>query len=145
MYQISIILLDDLSQGYIKLKVKLRTKIRKRVQTLELNENCNKWHTFSPVHISRRLNINGMEQKHYVYRHTNKQCEANMPSFNFFSLGYDKLISNHMQGPDWIYKWHLTSLGNPIVEMRWSYDHLIYTLGFPILVTLLYIESGVVP
>ena len=34
-------------------------------------------------------------------------------------------------------------MGNPIVEMRRSYDRLISTMGFPILVRLhLYIESG---
>ena len=31
---------------------------------------------------------------------------------------------------------------NPIVEIRWSYDRLISTMGFPILVRHLYIESG---
>ena len=31
-------------------------------------------------------------------------------------------------------RWHLTSIGNPIVEIRRSYDRLISTMGFPILV-----------
>ena len=36
-----------------------------------------------------------------------------------------------------------TSIGNPIVEIRWSYDRLISTMWFSILVRLhLYIESG---
>ena len=47
------------------------------------------------------------------------------------------------QGPDSIKRCHLTSIGNPIVEIRRSYDRLISTMGFPILVRRhLYIESG---
>ena len=46
-------------------------------------------------------------------------------------------------GPDSIQRCHLTSIGIPIVEIRRSYDRLISTMGFPILVRLyLYIESG---
>ena len=42
-----------------------------------------------------------------------------------------------------IYKCHLTNVGNPIVEIRRSYDRLISTMGYPILVRWhLYIESG---
>ena len=49
----------------------------------------------------------------------------------------------HHLGPDSIKRWHLTSIGNPIVETRRSYDRLISTMGFPILVRWhLYIESG---
>ena len=49
----------------------------------------------------------------------------------------------HYQGADSIKRCHLTRIGNPIVEIRWSYDHLISTMGFPILVRRhLYIESG---
>ena len=49
----------------------------------------------------------------------------------------------NVQGPDTIRRCHLTSIGNPIVEMRRSYDRLISTIGFPILVRWhLYIESG---
>ena len=36
-------------------------------------------------------------------------------------------------GPDSILRWHLTSIGNPIVEKRRFYDHPISTMGFPIL------------
>ena len=40
-------------------------------------------------------------------------------------------------------RWHLTHRGNPIVEIRRSYDHIISTMGFHILVRWhLYIESG---
>ena len=40
-------------------------------------------------------------------------------------------------------RWHLTSIGNSIVEIRRSYDRLISTMGFSILVRRhLYIESG---
>ena len=47
------------------------------------------------------------------------------------------------QGADSIKRCHLTSIGNPIVEIRRSYDRLISTMGFPILVRWhLYIESG---
>ena len=47
------------------------------------------------------------------------------------------------QSPDSIQRWYLTSISNPIVEIRWSYDHLISTMGFPMLVRRhLYIESG---
>ena len=48
-----------------------------------------------------------------------------------------------VQGTDSIKRCHLTSIGNTIVEIRRCYDHLISTMGFPILVRLhLYIESG---
>ena len=44
--------------------------------------------------------------------------------------------------PDSVWRCHLTSLGNPTVEIRRSYDRLISTMGFPILVRLhLYIDS----
>ena len=47
-----------------------------------------------------------------------------------------------IQGPDSILRCHLTSIGNPIVEMRRSSDRLISTMGSPILVRChLYIES----
>ena len=42
-----------------------------------------------------------------------------------------------------IWRCQLTSIGNPIVEIRRFYDRLIYTKGFPILVRwYFYIESG---
>ena len=45
-------------------------------------------------------------------------------------------------GPDSIQRYHLTNMGNPIVEIRRYYDRLISTMGFPILVRIrLYIES----
>ena len=45
--------------------------------------------------------------------------------------------------PDSIQRWHLTSIGNPTVEIRRSYGRLISTMVFPILVRWhLYIESG---
>ena len=47
------------------------------------------------------------------------------------------------RGPDSTYRWHLTSIGNPIAEIRRSYDRLISTIEFPILARWhLYIESG---
>ena len=46
-------------------------------------------------------------------------------------------------GSDSIKIWNLTSIGNTIVEIRRSYNRLISTMGFPILVRWhLYIESG---
>ena len=46
-------------------------------------------------------------------------------------------------GDDSIKIYHLTSIGNPIVEIRRSYDRLVSTMGFPIPVRWhLYIESG---
>ena len=51
-------------------------------------------------------------------------------------------LDRHL-GLDSIWRWHLTSIGNPIVEIRRSYNRLIPTMGFPILVRRqLYIESG---
>ena len=45
-------------------------------------------------------------------------------------------------GPQFSIRWHLTSIGNPIVEIRGSYDRHISTMEFPILVRWhLYIES----
>ena len=46
------------------------------------------------------------------------------------------------RGPESIKRCNLTSIGNPIVEIRRSYDRLISTMGFPIPVRHLYIESG---
>ena len=50
---------------------------------------------------------------------------------------------SYNQGGDSIKRCHLTSIGNPTVEIRRSYDRLISTMGFPILVRWhFYIESG---
>ena len=50
---------------------------------------------------------------------------------------------NRSLGPDSIKRCHLTTIGNLIVEIRRSFDRLISTMGFPILVRRhLYIESG---
>ena len=47
------------------------------------------------------------------------------------------------QGVESISRCHLTGIGNPIVEIRRSYDRLISTMGFPILVRWhSYIEPG---
>ena len=54
----------------------------------------------------------------------------------------DSLYVTHLS-PDLTQRRHLTSIGNPIVEIRRSYDRLISTMGFPILVRWhLHIESG---
>ena len=47
-----------------------------------------------------------------------------------------------VQGPDSIKICQLTSIGNPIVEIRRFYDRLISAMGFPVPVRHLYIESG---
>ena len=43
-----------------------------------------------------------------------------------------KMYGLSKQGPDSIKRCHLTSIGNPIVEIRRPYDLLISTIGFPI-------------
>ena len=50
-------------------------------------------------------------------------------------------ISKWDTGADSIYRCHLTSIGIPIVKIRQSYDCFISTIGFPILIRHLYIES----
>ena len=58
------------------------------------------------------------------------------------NLGWLDLWEGY-QGVDSIYRCHPASIGNPIKEIRQSYDRLISTMGFPILVRWhLYIESG---
>ena len=53
------------------------------------------------------------------------------------------VIDHSNQGAGSLLRCHLTSIGNPIVEIRRSYDRLISTMGFPILVRQhLYIETG---
>ena len=54
-----------------------------------------------------------------------------------------QFLVNKGLGVDSIKRFHLTSMWNPIVEIRRSYDRLISTMGFPILVRRhLYIELG---
>ena len=53
------------------------------------------------------------------------------------------IIIDHIPGGWFKERHHLTSIWNPIVEIRRSDDRLISTMGFPILVRWhLYIESG---
>ena len=66
----------------------------------------------------------------------------NKANLKKFAHGLHLVVFWH-QGPDSILRWHLTSIANPIVEIRRSYDRLISTMGFPILVRWhLYIETG---
>ena len=44
-----------------------------------------------------------------------------------------KIFQSQHQGADSIKRCHLTSIGNPIVEIRRSYDRLISTMGFLVL------------
>ena len=62
--------------------------------------------------------------------------------FSLLWLGYDNymiisnpcdLFTHSLLGHDSIYKCHLNSIGNPIVEIRRSYNCLISTMGFLIL------------
>ena len=70
--------------------------------------------------------------------------------FTYNTSGYQadnrhgwRKASLRLLGPDSIKRCHLTSTVNPIVEIRWSYDRLISTMGFPILIRWhIYIESG---
>ena len=60
-------------------------------------------------------------------------CNVTMPAWDYYMY----------PGPWFNIRCHLTSIGNPIMEIRRSYDRLISTMGFPILVRYkLYIESG---
>ena len=57
--------------------------------------------------------------------------------------GPNWIIAKKHLGPDSIKRCHLTSIGNPVAEIRRSYDRLISTMGFPIQVRRhLYIGSG---
>ena len=61
----------------------------------------------------------------------------------YWQFGVESWIFWENQGAEPILRCHLTSIGNPIVEIRRSYDRLLSTMGFPILVRRhLYIESG---
>ena len=74
--------------------------------------------------------------------HYNLISKLNIMPCHHWSINI-KTIVQMKQGPDAISRCHLTSIGNPIVEIRRSYDRLIPTMGFPILVRrYLYIESG---
>ena len=56
---------------------------------------------------------------------------------------YKKCVSKKNRDVDSIWRWHLTRIVIPIMEIRRSYDHLISTMGFLIQVRChLYIESG---
>ena len=61
----------------------------------------------------------------------------------WFSASMSWRLNVNIQGAESIWRCHLTSIGNPIVQIRRSYDRLISTMGFPILIRWhLYIESG---
>ena len=100
------------------------------------------------------------------YNYENRIYQAPQPtsmkslSFSFphctdvlrsYSIGHSRWFATSWRkcdviiilGPGSLKRCHLTSIGNPIVEIRRSYDRLISTMGFPILVRWhLYIESG---
>ena len=59
-----------------------------------------------------------------------------------YALIWDEVCEWQRPSPDSVWRCHLTSIRNPIVEIRRSYDRLISTMGFLILVRHLYIESG---
>ena len=61
----------------------------------------------------------------------------------FWNIAAHKQFWNGSLVADSIKRCHLPSIGNPILEIRRSYDRLISTMGFLILVRWhLYIESG---
>ena len=62
----------------------------------------------------------------------------------FFSFSKCTMLAAAMEpGIGSIQRCHLTSIRNPIVEIRWSYDRLISIMGFPILIRWqIYNESG---
>ena len=63
--------------------------------------------------------------------------------YHFYIIYYCHFYDTIWPGSWFNIKCHLTSVGNPIVEIRRSSDRLIFTMGFPILVRRhLYIESG---
>ena len=77
-------------------------------------------------HISRRL-----ESSHKVFKDWDRR------------LRFPNHCRVACQAPDSIWISHLISIGNPIMEIRRSYGHLISIMGFPIPVRrYLYIESG---
>ena len=89
-------------------------------------------HSSSKLHVSCHLKLHAMQG---VFFHDNIQI-----SLQWYHMG---IVGLKLLGPDSVLRCHLTSMRNPIVEIRWSYDCLISTMGFPILVRrYLYIESG---
>ena len=77
--------------------------------------------------------------------HLNRNTRPiSLASGNFLETNRHQAIvwTDNDLGAEPIQRCHLTSIGNPIVEIRRSYDRLISTMGFPILLRHLYIESG---
>ena len=71
-------------------------------------------------------------------------CWEKYPPANVSTLLWSDLLNICCDlGAESIKRCHLTSIGNPIVEIRRSYDRLISTMGFPMLIRChLHIESG---
>ena len=107
--------------------------------------------------ISKMINHYGMNWSTFVTNNKHENC-SNIFTYIYIERDIECLLRaclidtktpyidlDNLQnlGPDSILRWHLTSIRNPIVEIRRSYDRLISTMGFPILVRWhLYIESG---
>ena len=79
----------------------------------------------SPGHISKRILYHKMGLILEIWRYYDLAEKAGCHLINF---------TNGHQGADSIKRCHLTSIGNPIVEIRRSYNRLISTMRFPILV-----------
>ena len=62
------------------------------------------------------------------------------PSGNYMHISWDVLYVWY-QLVVWIWKCHLTSIGNPIMEIRWSQDRLISTMGFRKMASIHWINS----
>ena len=90
------------------------------------------------------------QYKNHLFGYRDYHCEDKMVSWLSYLYNGNSDTSKTMYlywdsflGADSIQRCLLTSLGNPIVEIKWSYDSLIFTMGFPILVRWhRYIESG---
>ena len=98
------------------------------------------------------LNINHYRAKYSWGKRRHICLFNNLPNLRPVSRPWDLLryggkisynLMNKGPGADSIKIYYLTSIRNPIVEIRRSYDRHFSTMGFPILVRWhIYIESG---
>ena len=89
---------------------------------------------FGWYHINENINPASLSFSGGIHRSAENICMS--------WRNQDRKTRVHM-GPGAILRCHLISIGHPIVEIRRPYDHLIPTLGCPVLVRWhLYIESG---
>ena len=72
----------------------------------------------------------------YIYINISCKCDTNRAGHLTLDAYASRPVACSVQ------RWHLTSIGNPIVEIRRSYDRLISTMGFSTLIRHFCIESG---